>query len=103
MNEPIRKRPPTTGHRGSIRLLALFGAVLFVGLALYAAREMPTAPATAAADDKPAGPTDSAVAAATAFLESLDAGQRDTALLAYDSAKKPKWSNLPVTFVPRNG
>src|SRR5947209_10007309 len=44
-----------------------------------------------------------AVAKANAFLETLDAQQRDKVLLAFDSAKKPSWSNLPVTMVPRNG
>jgi hypothetical protein len=44
-----------------------------------------------------------AVAKANAFLESLDGRQRGKVLYAFDSAKKPSWSNLPVTFVPRNG
>ncbi len=44
-----------------------------------------------------------AVAKANAFLETLDGPQRGKALFAFDSAKKPSWSNLPVTMVPRNG
>jgi Protein of unknown function (DUF3500) len=44
-----------------------------------------------------------AVAKTNAFLETLDAQQRGKALFEFDSAKKPSWSNLPVTFVPRNG
>src|SRR5438128_7585918 len=44
-----------------------------------------------------------AVAKANAFLETLDAQQRGKALFEFDSAKKPSWSNLPVTAVPRNG
>jgi hypothetical protein len=44
-----------------------------------------------------------AVAKANAFLETIDAQQRGKALLDFDSAKKPSWSNLPVTMVPRNG
>jgi hypothetical protein len=44
-----------------------------------------------------------AVAKANAFLDSLDGGQRSKALYEFDSAKKPSWSNLPVTAVPRNG
>ena len=44
-----------------------------------------------------------AVAKANAFLETLDPQQRGKALLEYESAKKPSWSNLPVTMVPRNG
>jgi hypothetical protein len=44
-----------------------------------------------------------AVAKANAFLATLDGQQRDKTLFAFDSAKKPSWSNLPVTMVPRNG
>jgi hypothetical protein len=44
-----------------------------------------------------------AVAKVNAFLESLDGPQRGKALFEFDSAKKPSWSNLPVTMVPRNG
>jgi hypothetical protein len=44
-----------------------------------------------------------AVAKANAFLETLDGQQRNKVLLDFDSAKKPSWSNLPVTIVPRNG
>jgi hypothetical protein len=44
-----------------------------------------------------------AVAKANAFLDTLDAPQRTRAQLEFDSAKKPSWSNLPVTMVPRNG
>jgi hypothetical protein len=43
------------------------------------------------------------VDAANAFLDSLDVKQKERAQLAFDSAKKPNWSNLPVTFVERNG
>jgi hypothetical protein len=44
-----------------------------------------------------------AVAKANAFLQTLDAPQRGKVLLDFDSAKKPSWSNLPVTMVARNG
>ena len=44
-----------------------------------------------------------AVAKANTFLETLDSQQRTKALLEFDSAKKPSWSNLPVTMVRRNG
>src|SRR4051812_47479515 len=46
---------------------------------------------------------DNAVAKANAFLGTLDDQQRGKALFEFDSAKKPSWSNLPVTMVPRNG
>jgi hypothetical protein len=44
-----------------------------------------------------------AVAKANAFLETLDGTQRGKVVFEFDSAKKPSWSNLPVTMVPRNG
>jgi hypothetical protein len=98
------------GRARGIRVLPALGAGLLVGLALYASRAAvrpepgpsrpaPTGPA-AKADDKPAA---GAVAAANAFLESLDAKQRAKVELPFDSPKKPGWSNLPVTLVPRNG
>lgn len=100
MNEPIRKTMPTSSGNGSARFLALLGVVLFIGISLYASRQ----PATAVAeDDKAATPTAHAVASANAFLNALDAKQREKALYEFDSDKKPQWSNLPVTFVPRNG
>src|SRR5262249_31637926 len=45
----------------------------------------------------------SAVAKANAFLQTLSSDQRDKVLFEFKSAKKPSWSNLPVTMVPRNG
>jgi hypothetical protein len=92
MDEPIRKTPR--------RALALLGAVLFLAAALYLSRP----PLPAAADEpKDKTPTPRAVEAANAFLDALDAKQREKALYEFGSAKKPNWSNLPVTFVPRNG
>jgi hypothetical protein len=44
-----------------------------------------------------------AVAKANSFLGTLDDQQRKNVLLEFDSAKKPSWSNLPVTMVQRNG
>jgi hypothetical protein len=86
-----------------VKPFSLLGALLFVGISLYAFRE-PPGPAAAVADDpKPAVPTPHAVAAANAFLDALDAKQREKALYEFGSARKPRWSNLPVTMVPRNG
>jgi hypothetical protein len=100
MNEPIRKTPPTIGCGGSARFLAMLGVVLFVGISLYASRE----PAIAVVDDeKVAVPTARAMAAANAFLDALDAKQREKALYEFGSERKPRWSNLPITMVPRNG
>jgi hypothetical protein len=54
-------------------------------------------------DKKATAPTPRAVAAANAFLDALDAKEREKALYEFGSAKKSNWSNLPVSFVPRNG
>jgi len=44
------------------------------------------------------------VRAANAFLETLDAGQRQSAVFAIDDEQQRKrWSNLPVRMVPRAG
>src|SRR5437868_10243254 len=106
MDEPIRKAQPGAG-RGGRKALAMFGAVLLTGASLHASREWSPEPAAAVAggqkDEKAAAPTAGAVAAANAFLDALDAKQREKAVLEFGSAKKPNWSNLPVTFVPRNG
>jgi hypothetical protein len=53
--------------------------------------------------DKASPQTARAVATANTFLDSLDAKQRDKALLDFGSPKRSGWSNLPVTMVPRNG
>jgi uncharacterized protein DUF3500 len=100
MNEPIRKSPPA--GRARVKPLSTLGALLFVGIALYVFRELPPGPAAVADDQKPAA-TERAVATANAFLGALDAKQREKALYEFGSARKPRWSNLPVTMVPRNG
>jgi hypothetical protein len=95
---PVRRR--------GVKILPALAAVLLAGLSLYASR----AAVRPAAAPQPGGTAKGgekgvtkAVAAANAFLDSLDAAQRGKVLLAYDSDKKPKWSNLPVTMVARNG
>src|SRR5262245_46208536 len=80
------------------KLLAALATVLVLGIVLVMARG--PWPPVAAAGDKT---TAKAVAKANAFLETLDAKQREKALLPFDSGKKPSWSNLPVTMLPRNG
>ena len=84
--------------RVPMRIVSAIGAAFIVGVAFYVSRLSPTTAATG--DDKN---TATAVAKANAFLESLDAKQRNRASLEFDSPKKPSWSNLPVTMVPRNG
>jgi hypothetical protein len=80
-------------------------AVCLVGLLLYASRAsvQPAKDAVQKDDDKPSAQTARAVAAASAFLDTLDEKQRDKALLDFGSGKRSGWSNLPVTMVPRNG
>jgi hypothetical protein len=60
-------------------------------------------PPASADDEKPATATDRAVTATNKFLDALGADQRKKAVYEFDSTKKSRWSNLPVTFVPRNG
>src|SRR5262245_60051533 len=96
----IQQLPPQAGRRRAIpRLLTALATVLLLGVALYFSRDEAVT-GRAAGDDKA---TSNAVAKANAFLETLDAQQREKVLYKYDGAKKPSWSNLPVTMVPRNG
>ena len=96
MTEP----KPVSGGR---KLFAFLGAALLITATLYASRDSVPPAAVAAEDKKPAAPTPRAVEAANAFLDSLDAKQKEKAALEYGSARKPNWSNLPVSFVERNG
>ncbi len=105
MDEPIRNTRPANGHSGQ-KAFATLGVVLVMGLALYlSSSPLPPAPAAATDDPqekKPDAPT-RAVIAANAFLDMLDARQREKALYEFASTKKSNWSNLPVTMVQRNG
>jgi hypothetical protein len=98
--------PEVAGRRRGLKFLPVLATVLLVGLSLYASRpaaepgQAPRAGGGVKGGDKT---TANAVTAADAFLESLDAKQREKVLLAYDSPRKPAWSNLPVTMVKRNG
>jgi hypothetical protein len=105
MNGTVLQTPSNPGG-GMRRAFAMLIAVLFIGIALDATQSpLPPAPAAAADDpkDKKAAPTPRAVESANAFLDALDAKQREKALFEFGSEKKSNWSNLPVTFVPRNG
>jgi hypothetical protein len=92
------------GRKRALRLVPALGAVLLLGFAVYASRATvwPASPSSSVATDE-GTTTANAVDKANAFLEMLDVQQRAKALLGYDSASKPAWSNLPVTMVPRNG
>ncbi len=103
MSEPVRLSPSPTA-RGGLKGFAVLGVVLFVGVALYASSSpRPAEPAFAADDVKEKKTPATAAAAAKAFLDSLDAKQREKAVYEFASTKKPNWSNLPVTMTPRNG
>jgi hypothetical protein len=106
MNVPTRTTSPDRPRGGGKKSLPVLSAVAFVGVALYASPEGPP-PAAAVAGQGAGGqvatPAARAVAAATAFLDALDAPQREKALYEFGSARKSAWSNLPVTMVPRNG
>ena len=76
-----------------MRLAGALGCVGLLALSGFFSRDV-------AGGDQVVG---DAVAKANAFLGTLDAQQRGKVLFEFDSAKKPSWSNLPVTMVPRNG
>ena len=93
-----------TGRPRLARLSIALASIVLIGLAVCASRDtgrsVGVLTSVAAGDDDA---TVGAVAKANAFLETLDAPQRAKVLYEYDSAKKPSWSNLPVTMVARNG
>jgi hypothetical protein len=100
-----------TAPRKGLRFLPALTAFALVGIALVASqaslrpsREPDSANPSVHGEDKALARTTKAVAAAKAFLDSLDDKQRAKALLDFDSTKKAGWSNLPVSpNVPRNG
>lgn len=81
------------GRRHVTRLVSALGCVGLLAFSVYFSRDL------AGGDPD----VTNAVAKANAFLGTLDGEQRGKALLAFDSARKPSWSNLPVTMVARNG
>jgi Protein of unknown function (DUF3500) len=81
------------GRGRGTKLVSALGCVGLLAFSVYFSRDLK------GDDPVVAG----AVAKANAFLETLDPLQRGKALLEFDSAKKPSWSNLPVTMVTRNG
>jgi hypothetical protein len=98
MSGTVQQTPKSGGRK----IFAMLCAVLMIGVALYASYSpMSSAPATLIEDQKK--PNLRAFEAATAFLDALDAKQRDKALYEFGSDKKPNWSNLPVSVVQRNG
>jgi hypothetical protein len=81
------------GRRRATRWAPALGCLGLLAFSVYCSRDV-------AGDEQVVA---NAVAKANAFLETLDGEQRGKVLFAFDSAKKPSWSNLPVTMVPRNG
>lgn len=82
-----------TRRRRANRLVLALGCVGLLAFSVYFSRDLTGGDQVVA----------NAVAKASAFLETLDDQQRGKALFEFDSARKPSWSNLPVTMVPRNG
>jgi Protein of unknown function (DUF3500) len=97
---PARQRPP--------KALPALVALLFIGVAIYASRAAwqskgDAEPVAALAEKQPMH-TVKAVAAAEAFLATLDEKQKAKTVYDFKSDKRPRWSNLPVSSaVPRNG
>ena len=74
----------------SIRMLCGIGALALVCSSVTAAKAQTA--------------TSRIVSAANIFLSALDEKQRQSALFAFDDEKqRARWSNLPVSFVPRAG
>lgn len=82
-----------TAPMRTTRVVSALGCVALLVSVVYFSRDL-------AGDDRVVA---NAVTKANAFLETLDAPQRGKVLFEFGSAKKPSWSNLPVTMVPRNG
>jgi hypothetical protein len=82
-----------TGRMRAMRLAPALGCVGVLAFSVFFSRDVTGGDSVVA----------HAVAKADAFLATLDGGQRGKALLEFQSAKKPSWSNLPVTMVARNG
>jgi hypothetical protein len=100
MNDTL---PTPAASRAGLKIVALAGTGLFVGAAFFAVPNDSAAPVVQAREAADAKSVTTAAAAAKAFLDSLDAKQREKAALEFANTKKPNWSNLPVTMVARNG
>jgi hypothetical protein len=85
--------PGRTGRVGTTRLVSALVCVGLLTFSVYFSHELKGGDQVVA----------NAVAKANAFLDTLDSGQRGKVVYEFNSARKPSWSNLPVTIVPRNG
>jgi hypothetical protein len=84
--------------------LCLF-ALLTAVLVLWSRQQqlVKAVPASSAESATAADVTGQTVAAANAFLATLDEAKRTKVTLPFDSDLKTRWSNFPVGMVPRNG
>lgn len=96
------------------RKIVITGLCLFALLSAGWARRLAAKQQTRKINTTPAPPlrvepakesdvTGGTVAAAKAFLATLDKSGRDKVSFAFDSDQKSKWSNLPVGIYERNG
>ncbi|OWK45474.1 DUF3500 domain-containing protein [Fimbriiglobus ruber] len=85
----------------------MLGTVTIIALAAYAARDIGFSSDEVSAAEATAwralAPSADATTAAKGFLDALDAKQKEKAAFEFASERKPAWSNLPTSFVPRNG
>src|SRR5260370_19747640 len=105
-------RRDARGLTRGLKSLPAVGALLLIGLSIYASQTALQPGRNAGQSiqlvnldqgDKAPAHTAKAVAAADKFLQGLDEKLRAKAVFDFNSDKRSRWSNLPVTFVPRNG
>jgi Protein of unknown function (DUF3500) len=106
MNAQSRQTQASRGK--SLKVLPALGTLVAIGIVIYAS-QLFSPPVKiglargAEIDNQASGQVNKAVAAANAFLESLDEKQRSKAVYDFASTQKSVWSNFPADFVPRNG
>lgn len=101
MSQMILESPQTSNTSGR-KSLALVLTLAITGSAIYGLSN-DNSPRLEIDDKVTGSPTSRAVTAANAFLEALDDKQKEKTLFDFTSGKKSNWSNLPASFVPRNG
>jgi hypothetical protein len=86
-------------------LLVLFSAGWVLRAVVQQQKKIKTTPAPTvrAEPAKASDTTGKTVAAAKAFLTTLDDAARAKVSYAFNSDQKSHWSNFPVGMVPRNG
>ena len=95
---------PFTCFASVAALLAITACQQDTGRQSAATHPLPQPATTASATQTPsAATTANVVKAANAFMATLSVSQRDTLLQAFTASNAARWSNLPVSFVPRLG